>query len=111
MISWGTNYDSVGEYSSNREEVCKICSKNANQIFKGERGYFRLYGLSLFPTSMTFYKTCSSCKTRLKVKSNDDINNTLKREIISPIKFKYFWGWLILVPILAGILYLITSLK
>lgn len=111
MISWSTNYDAVGTYSSNREESCKICSDSAMQIYKSERGYFRLYGLSLFPTSLTFYKTCSSCSTRLKVKSTDPINNTLKREIISPLKFKYVWGWLILGPVIAGVLYLITSLK
>lgn len=111
MISWGTNYDVIGEYSTNQAETCKICSNSSTQNYKVERGYFTLYGLALFPTSKKYYKTCTSCKTRLKVKSNDSIINTLNREIASPLKFKYIWGWLILGPIIAGILYLIITFK
>lgn len=111
MISWGTNYDEIGEYTSGKKEVCKICTNSSIQNYKVERGYFNLYGLSLFPTSKKFYKNCSSCNTRLKVKSNDDILNTLNRIIASPLKLKYIWGWLVLGPIIVGILYLFLTFK
>lgn len=111
MISWGTNYDEIGLYSTGQNEVCKICANSSIQNYKVERGYFKLYGLALLPTGKKYYKTCSNCNTRLKVKSNDDIINILNREIASPLKLKYIWGWLVLGPIIVGILYLFLTFK
>ena len=111
MISWATKYDSIGEYSDVVPETCKICSEKTKPVYKVEQAYFKLYGLALFPTKKLYFKTCPACNTRLKVKATDTNLNTVKRYVTGKIKFKYVWGWLILLPIILLALFLIASIK
>lgn len=111
MISWGTKFDAVGEYNNVLEEECKICSERSKPIYKLEQGYFNLYGLSLFPSGKTIYKTCQNCNTRLKAKKNDNNLDAVTRALPGKLKFKYVWGWIILLPILIGITLLVLEIK
>ncbi|MDG1330808.1 MAG: zinc-ribbon domain-containing protein [Crocinitomicaceae bacterium] len=103
MISWGTKYDPIGELNDFPPEKCQICNESNRATYKVEQGYFSLYGLSLFPSSKKYYKICPDCKTRLKIRSNDPNLTDVKRKIKGGVKFKYVWGWLILGPVLVGI--------
>lgn len=111
FISWGTKYDSIGELNEFLPEKCQICNETKPAIYRVEQGYFNLYGLPLFPTSKKFYKICPQCKTRLNVRSTDTNFDTLKRKVKTGIKFKYIWGWLILGPILIGLVYFVLWVK
>lgn len=111
MISWGTKYDVIGEFDNVLEEECKICSERSKPLYKVEQAYFNLYGLSLFPTGKKMYKTCKHCSTRLKANKNDSNYDVVLRALPSKVKFKYIWGWLVLLPILIGITYLILQIK
>ena len=96
MISWGTSYDFIGEYSNVPPEECKICSDKNKPVYKLEQAYFKLYGMGIFPTKKFYYKTCVSCNTRLKVKNNDINLNSVKNALPSKNKFKYFAGWIVI---------------
>jgi hypothetical protein len=111
MISWGTKYDHVGELNDFAPEKCQICNETNASIYRVEQGYFSLYGLSLFPTSRKYFKICPSCKSRLKVRSTDENLGYLKRNINVGLKFKYIWGWLVVGPILAGIIFFLIWAK
>ena len=108
MISWGTKYDFVGEFYAVQEEVCKICSEKSQPIYIVEQAYFKLYGLSLFPTNKLYYKKCGSCKSKLKVKATDFNLPMVKNALPGKLKFKYIWGWMVLIPILSLVYYLYT---
>ncbi len=111
MISWSSKIDIIGYYDNVLAEECRICTKKSKPVYKVEQAYFKLYGLALFPTKRTYYKTCGECNTQLKAKSNDSNLDVVKRHFPSQIKFKYVWGWLVLLPIVAFIFYLITLVK
>jgi len=111
MIYWGTKYDPVGELNQFTPEKCVVCNETNALIYRVEQAYFSLYGLSLFPTSKRYYKICPSCKTRLKIRSTDQNLSYLKRNVETALKFKYIWGWLILGPILAAIIFLVIWAK
>ncbi len=111
MIYWGTNFDLVGEYDNVVAENCKICSENSKPVYKVEQAYFLLYGLPLFPTGKKYYKTCPKCSTRLKVKSSDSNLRSVKLALPGKFKFKYVWGWMILLPIAIGIASIILKFK
>lgn len=111
MISWSSKVDIIGYCDNFLKEDCRICSNSAKPLYKVEQSYFKLYGLPLFPTKRTVYKTCDSCKTQLKSKATDSNLDTVNRNLPKTIKFKYVWGWLIVVPIIAGIYYLFSQFK
>lgn len=111
MISWSTKIDVIGYSDNFLSEDCRICSVNSKPLYKVEQSYFSLYGLSLFPTKRTVYKTCNNCKTQLKVKQTDSNLNTINIQIPSKTKFKYIWGWIILAPIILEIIFLILQIK
>lgn len=111
MISWGTKYDSIGTYEDAMEESCSICSNKDRPIFKVEQGYFTLYGMALFPTSKKYFKICTSCDTRLKVRASDPNLPSIQRAVPGRLKLKYIWGWLILLPIISGIIYLFNMVS
>ena len=106
MISWGTSYDFIGEYSSVSPEECKICSDQNKPVYKGEQAYFKLYGMGIFPTGKSYFKTCTSCNTRLKVKSNDINLSSVKNALPGKNKFKYFAGWVVIIIVAMLILWL-----
>lgn len=111
MISWSSKIDILGYSDNFLKEDCRVCSVNAKPFYKVAQSYFTLYGLPLFPTKRTVYKTCNSCNAQLKVKSTDSNLHVLIREIPSKLKFKYVWGWIILFPILVGIISFILWIK
>ena len=111
MISWGTKFDDVGSYTSLLDESCLICSAKSKPIYKVEQSYFNLYGLSILPTGRKIYKTCSACNTRLKAKETDSNIRLVKECVPKKIKFKYVWGWIVLLPIIIGIAFLINAIK
>lgn len=111
MISWSSKIDNIGYSDNFLSEDCRICKVKSKPFYKIEQHYFTLYGLPLFPTKRVAYKTCTSCNSKLKVKSTDSNLQTLNNEIPSKLKFKYVWGWIILAPILFGIMFLIFQLK
>ncbi|PCJ27920.1 MAG: hypothetical protein COA97_03025 [Flavobacteriales bacterium] len=110
MIIWGTRYDLIGEFNNVPLEKCKVCLDINKPIYKAEQAYFRLYGMSLFPTFKLYFKSCTACSVKLKVKSIDINLHTVKNALSGSLKFKYIWGWLILLPIIAGTLYLFLSI-
>ncbi|MCB0476834.1 MAG: zinc-ribbon domain-containing protein [Crocinitomicaceae bacterium] len=101
----------MAEVESVSEEECKICSKKTKAIYSFDQGYFLLYGLPLFPSSKKYYITCPECDAQLKAKSSDANFRKAKSQMNGKFKFKYVWGWLILGPILFGLIYLIASVK
>lgn len=109
MVSWSTKIDIIGYYDNILAEECRICSKKSKPVYKVEQAYFKFYGLSLFPTKRTYYKTCGNCNTQLKAKSTDTNVHTVSQYFPKKVKFKYIWGWLILSPIIIGIVYLIRG--
>ncbi len=111
MISWSSKIDIVGYSDNFLKEDCRICSVNAKPFYKVEQSYFALYGLPLFPTKRIVYKTCNSCNAQLKVKSTDSNLHSLSNEIPFKLKFKYVWGWIILTPILVGIISFVFWIK
>lgn len=111
MISWGTRYDLVGEFSEVQPEVCKICTEHSSPVYIADRSYFTLYGLPLFPTGKLYYKSCSECSVKLKVKQTDLNLPSVKRALPGSIKFQYIWGWLVVIPILLLIYYLYTIVQ
>jgi zinc-ribbon family len=111
MIYWGTAVDLIGEHSDVAAEKCKICSEHSKPVYKVEQNYFKLYGLPIFPTKKMYYKTCSACSTKLKAKSTDSNMRSVKAALPGNLKLKYVWGWIILVPIILGIVYLLSSIR
>lgn len=111
MISWSTSFDRISEVESAAEEECKICSKKTKAIYSFDQGYFRLYGLPLFPSKKKYYITCPECDAQLKARSSDANFRRAKAQMASKLKLKYVWGWFILGPILFGLIYLIISFK
>ena len=111
MISWGTKYIRLAEVESEAEAVYKICSKNTKAIYSFDQGLFTLCGLPLFPSSKKYNITCPECDAQLKAKFSDANFKRAKQQMESKFKFKYVWGWIILLPILIGIAYFFYWVK
>jgi len=111
MIFWSSKTEIVGYYDEFAPEDCRICGLHTAPLYKVEQSYFALYGLPIFPTARTAYKTCSGCASQLKVKKNDPNNAKLSEVLPFKIKFKYVWGWLVFIAIGLGIAYLLNSVK
>jgi hypothetical protein len=104
MISWGTKYDYIGEFSNVQEEECKVCSAKIKSVYTCEQGVFTLYGLPLAPTSKKYFRNCPSCKAKLKAKRSDSNYALVTQQLQGGFKFKYVWGWIVLIPIIIGII-------
>ena len=111
MIYWGTQYDIIGEYNQVAKEECKICSELITPAYKVEQGYFKLYGMGLFPVSKTYYKICPACSTRLKAKNTDINLQSVKKALPGKNKFKYFAGWIVIGVIALLILWLYLEIS
>lgn len=96
MIYWGMQYDLIGEYNQVAKENCKICSELITPLYKAEQGYFKLYGMGLFPIGKKYYKTCLACKAQLKVRDSDINLPSVKNALPGENKFKYFAGWIVI---------------
>jgi predicted RNA-binding Zn-ribbon protein involved in translation (DUF1610 family) len=111
MILGGTHFDHLGEYDDVVAEDCKICRKQNKPIYLVEQGYFKLFGMALFPLSKKYFKTCSSCKVKLKVRTTDSNFRSVKAATPGGFKLKYVWGWIILIPIVIGVAIFLQSIK
>lgn len=83
---------------------CVVCSQQEKPIYHIEQAYFTLYGLPLAPLGKKFYTICSSCKARLKAQSSDANLTVIRQELPGSFKFKYLWGWLVVLGIV-GVVY------
>lgn len=111
MISWGTQYDDIGEYNQVAKENCAICSELVTPTYKAEQGYFKLYGMGLFPVGKTYYKICPACSTRLKAKNTDINLQSVKNALPSQPKFKYYAGWIVIFLVASLILWMYYQFK
>jgi len=109
MISWGTRNYQFGEYRDTITDTCPICSKQEYPTYTGVQSVFVLYGMSMFPSGVTYYRVCSNCDARLKVKARDLNLPKIQREMPRKMSFSYFWGWLVVLPVLYGIYYFFTE--
>lgn len=118
MFYWSTKYDFIGEFNGELPETCPVCFVNSSPIYIVRRPYFSVYGLAIFPLKRKIKKACSNCRKRLKLNENKR-SNVLDTDpnLVSiganfelKLKFKYFWGWVIYLPLLALITLLIVSL-
>lgn len=109
MISWGNNNVVIGEYTDTMESACDVCAAKEKRPYYCEQSYFVLYGLPLAPTKKTYYKSCSHCKARLKLRSTDPMLVTLQREIPAGFNLRYWWGWLVIGAIALALWQLVAS--
>jgi len=111
MINWATKYDYLGNYNRVPEEPCTVCSKKITPEYSAEQSYFTLYGLPLFALGVKYFKVCDACSAKLKARASDGNLREVKRVIPGKIKLKYVWGWIVLLPAIAGIILLILEIK
>lgn len=109
MISWGTKYDPIGDYNDLPEEECKICNQSSRPRYMVEQAYFTLYWMPFFKTKRRIYKTCDHCNAKLKARSDDPNLRSVKLYVRSPLKLKYFWGWIVPILIASFIFWAVVS--
>ena len=110
MISWGNNHVVIGEYINAIEDACDVCAAKEKRLYYCEQSYFVLYGMPLAPTKKTYYKSCSHCKARLKLRSTDAMLPAVQRAMPVGFNLRYWWGWLVIAAVAVALWQLVESL-
>lgn len=111
MLSWGSKKALIGEFINPTEDNCAVCNAKEKRCYFGEQSYFVLCGLPLFPTGKTYYRSCSQCNSRLKLRATDPMQETVSRAIPGGFSMRYWWGWAVVVVLLIAIALLVQTIQ